>query len=192
MSKKETPIKQNKNFFIIFLASVLVLFILFFFYSKQDDVINKISTKDIPTPSLISISDWKTYNNKEYSFSIKYPKDFKLEIGDGSEFDLPPSKYTGLIPSYILLSKNDVVISINPEGYFGTQYIYQKLEAKYDFVDGKKVSIYSETDKFNNRIHNLYNFSGLSKATNFSIVTEFREYNSDLVRQIISTLKFIN
>jgi hypothetical protein len=192
MSKKETPIKQNKNFFTILLVLVLVLFVLFFFYFKPKEQTNKVSIKNTPITSPISIGDWKTYSNKGYSFSIRYPKDFKLEIGNGSEDDLPPSKYTGLIPSYILLSKNDVEISINPEGYYGTQYIYQKSEAEYGYIDGKKVSIYSETDKFNNRMHNLYNFSELNKAPNFSIVTEFHKNNSDLVHQIISTLKFIN
>lgn len=31
---------------------------------------------------IIDTSDWKTYNNTKYTYSIKYPKDFRIEEGD--------------------------------------------------------------------------------------------------------------
>ena len=38
----------------------------------------------VPTSSVISTADWKTYENKDLGFSFKYPKNYIVDINDSS------------------------------------------------------------------------------------------------------------
>jgi hypothetical protein len=84
--------KKSTIFLLIFLAIFFTstLYLLYLNFLKPTTTIFTPQTGIIPTESSIptaiptsnSTADWKTYEDKKAGFSIKYPKDWKLSVGD--------------------------------------------------------------------------------------------------------------
>ena len=192
----ETPqIANKKNNFLISLLSILLLLACiiagFFAYQTQKLVseITKIKIQNIPsptaTPTVDPISNWPTYTNDDYHFSVKYNPNFTPEevlnqseqlilIGFGSKknngFDIEvlnankiefyENKLTGLFTESI-----DKKETIKVDGVNATKLTYKAIVV-IDKMDFSKVII---------------------KKDNFDYVITAL---SDDINQIISTFKF--
>ncbi len=76
MTKKKTPIKQNKNFLIVLLSSVLVIGLsIIFINNKQRDVV-KPDTRN-----------WNTYKSDTYNFEFKYPPTWTQVLYQSEKMD---------------------------------------------------------------------------------------------------------
>jgi hypothetical protein len=87
-----TPPKQNNNIFkllffiaIFVLIAVVVIAIVLIKKPNKETTINDNSIQTIEETGSMAVKednktkDWKTYENKEYGFSIKYPKEFLIK-----------------------------------------------------------------------------------------------------------------
>ncbi|NQU99642.1 MAG: hypothetical protein HQ538_02800 [Parcubacteria group bacterium] len=83
--------KDKRIYFIIFVVFVLILLgvlYYFVFYSKDEDevevdVIEEVAEEVAEDSDEIDMSNWQTYENEEYGFSLKYPEGWeKNEIDD--------------------------------------------------------------------------------------------------------------
>lgn len=50
----------------------------------KDDTIDPVEASPSVSPSVVSTTDWKTYENKDLGFSVKYPSDFTMNVQNGS------------------------------------------------------------------------------------------------------------
>lgn len=166
-----------------------------------------------PTPTPHLTTDWKTYTNTEYGYSIKYPKDWKFETNTVPElgFYVTFSKInrdgTDRIPS----SNISVLIVHNPRELSLEEWLLEKTEfmpgsgkeVRKDIYklsyDGSPSTIYVDGTKA---------YKWLSKAGNRQVVFErdrtiysvgtllqnrkFEEETKDIFDLILSTFKFLD
>lgn len=172
----------------IFFTSTLVL-IKLNYLKPQPTTIS--TTSIIPTVSVDPLSDWKTYENKEYGFEFKYPSNYQIKIiGDGinlqknntrallyiSKFDNPNSleinQWFENQPKQDIQAIKDThtMTKIVVGGHVGLKFIKKQSEIGYkDFIIiiGNGTSVY------------YLNFGPLEDEVNIS-------------NQILSTFKFTN
>jgi len=88
--------------------------------TKQEEII--VFVKPSPTPTPENISEWKTYTNEKYGFSLKHPKFLSLKEKQGISFVDNSSNIDGIILSGTFSGTNftntvltiDLSLEINP------------------------------------------------------------------------------
>lgn len=128
------------------------------------------------TNSTVSTSDWKTYENKEYGFSIKVPKEIvsnygsckwneeKQQYREGNDHSYRP--VNALVPTKIFEDNNIVYIS--------TEY-YHELTGKTEEIDG---------------ISHYYYFSGCEKVDNsLSLLEDNQNHYEQDWKFIVTTVQ---
>lgn len=207
-------IPQNKNFFKIVLLVVLGLIVVAgAVYAGiqigKKQVAGGLSTKATPTPipqptsipTLIPTPDetanWKTYENSDLSFQLKYPADLVLKekkVLDPVKLNFSIENDSLLINSSVyqmdILQLKDWVVEHGPNGKSGINYfpsaekITSSTRGNYstvefdDYIPGQSTLIHSIA------------FSLNRKAYVFTLVKSAD--SGKLFDQILSTFKFLN
>lgn len=86
---------------------------------------NANSSIEIPTPTIDEMSNWKSYNDVNYPFSIKYPKDWNLRTTYGKSVNnVNNGRVSGIdISSNLTYGSTIVVNIIDPQGKNLNEYI---------------------------------------------------------------------
>ncbi len=142
---------------IIFSLLVLVGFLVHQNYQLKRQVVNNKEAEDSnlstsPTPEANTLSDWETYSNQKYGYSIKYPQAGTIfEVGESSDLPVDQWQATGIRLSFleiqILAYKNKD--NLSSQGYAEkeapkltlsnkkTTSVGGKLAYQYDYIDNR-------------------------------------------------------
>lgn len=186
--------KPKSNNFLVVLLSVLLLLSVsiagFFAYQTQTLVKELTSLKSSPTPvsstepTLDSTTDWKTYTNAKYGFSFEYPKDSIIKtdmiLADGS------IEFSNFI--FLLEKTNDTLANYvnklkDTNGAIPTNKLVDKFET-VEWIGSYKNAPTHYKSILNNGL--VFNFG----ITNIDDMTQFVIDETNLLNQILSTLKF--
>lgn len=198
MTKKKTPIKQNKNILVVLLSAILFLGLSYLYISQKQSQKSRSATttpnfqevvKILPTPP--SITKWQKYTDMENGdFSFEYPSFMHNFIDDTSR-----SRYSGT-------NIEGVKTMINGDIEYQTWYVwstekfsYGNYEHRIDIqvtgpiIDTTKISI---TDWIKSKNWpsdgEVEEIAGISKITKVnlagkeSVTSTFREYGSKYPR----------
>lgn len=210
----EKPVKPN--FIIILLSVFLIIAVLiagFFAYQTQNLVkeLNTVKIVSVPTAiaTVVPTStpdatiDWKTYTNKEYNFTIKYPSDAKLRVSQTESndrmlvvaFDSPNAVFDHLFKS----GGYSFQISMQTQKNFNTldEYLlFQKEHSMYEDVLPKTYNNVKGYAFKNDKGYPGWNFTfrGFLTKNNdlYYTINYFTDDSVDTFDQILSTFKFTN
>ena len=144
--------KGKKIYFIVFMVFVLILLgvLYYFVFYKKDEV--KIDseeesiTEEVKSEEEIDISDWKTYKNEEYGYSLRYPAFYS----ENSSYNTWVTKNNeiSLLGEWGVNKKQETIftISIYPEekekfviDYYNYTITNEKIELRNELL-AKKLS----------------------------------------------------
>lgn len=208
---------KQSNFLTILLSVLLLLAVSvagFFAYQtqrlvaelkiKNEELIVKTPEQTVePVATSSSTVDptanWKTYTNKVFNFSFKYPSEYQLT--DNLQESTDPLAWT--TKKYIQLdnsiNKCTMSMMISPDG-FGPWFPNKTLSLGYGFDTG--FYVVTETSSMENLTENIYNLviNGIDSKAPYTFLAfancpdnqTNRTYLDNLIRQILSTFKFAN
>jgi hypothetical protein len=155
------------------------------------------------TPTIDPTANWKTYTNKEYNLTIKYPSDAKLRISQSESndkmllvaFDSPNAVFDRLFKS----GGYSFEISMQTQKNFNTlnEYLlFQKEHSMYEEVLPKTYNNVNGYTFKNDKGYSGLNFTyrGFVAKNNelYYTINYFTDDSVDMFNQILSTFKFTN
>ena len=205
-------LRKSKGFAHLFLLVVIVIVGIggILYYSWQKGLIRITPSQEVsPTPTPDPTTDWKTYKNAKYGYTIKYPPDYRIEIKNQDLVILyppqhPQSKF-GYITIYRLREKKYLE---NTEEYFDKLLNFYP-KPTYRIVDESKkrfklngLEVFSFRFEYLER--EIKSVKLLKENLGFSIdflgghlnenkgLSTNEYYNIETFDQILSTFKFID
>jgi hypothetical protein len=204
-----TPVKSNSPLLMVFIV-IILLFALgaagYFAYQnwqlkQQISQVQPTPTPQItPTTTPDPTADWKTYTNSVYSYSFKYPNDWKTRPFAGSQETIESAKSFSLeteqsdskaqVSAYQLDGNTDLetwITSHGPSGKSG-EIFFPLVENVEKINYGSLTAI-----KFKNSIPGLTGkHTSIATSSNKYVVVFVITNESDLliIDQILSTIKF--
>lgn len=211
-------LKFNRTILIGLIAVTLLAIAAFASYfvlsSNQKRVAPPLTTA---TPTPASIADWKTYNNREYGFSFRYPPNFTLteskEVNDLTDHD--GNKVTAVYNNYSfstgLMIKNGnkeepdwsgfgiIVIPTNGKTIL-EEYDNKNPQSVYGPTKVKILPTYGNADEVaeveNTQIAKLFrkdgNFYSFAHFQDALTLPDGSDSITPYFEQILSTFKFTN
>jgi len=179
----ELDIKANNHkweklaaFVIIFIFGLMAVGGLVWFVDNantSDDYVSNVTVKKT-TVTKSEQSDWKTYTNDLFNFSLKYPSTWTLT--DKLQTDIATK---GTAASSLILNNNEkysMVLWVNPDG-FGSEGQSEYVNYENTKVSGSKIILgtrkYTKLTEAEQSI-----MGGTTPATGFRISTSF-SFNGD-------------
>lgn len=129
-------------------------------------------------PSSDPISGWKTYTNEEYSFSLKYPEDRKIEESENKIFEFVTISQKYPKPNIQIFPTNAGFLDNNP--YIDSDITKQE-KVKFNGMDATHLLVTSETGL-------EVDYLLVGKNNQYFIIS-YENYDP-LQSQILSTFKF--
>lgn len=196
-----TQCKQKGQFSILILVGILVVATIatgaYFLGKSGKSESTKVVTQpqltpapaEVPIEEIEEISNWKTYTNSKYGYSVKYPETWKITEDSLSETSSLIVK--GQPFKIIRIRKGEGInteITINPEGLivFNPNPEAQKVTGK---VGKMNVTRYYFTNNIGVLVE-WYRDFGNTKLTVFTIETYINKDDLKTVNQILSTFRF--
>ncbi|MFH0936792.1 MAG: PsbP-related protein [Candidatus Daviesbacteria bacterium] len=188
------------------------------FYIKQNSLIKSqsqnsgilsqapqltVDSQSTPTPSLISsassneISNWKTYTNDKYYYSVKYPSNwFLTEIQDSTTVNIDNSPISSLSPTQELPKTMQIRIGRIQEKHISP---WKPTSADYaiDPIIVGGITGTKYTDKKPDKVDGLFHSIALIDSGNISYVIIYTNYDNkgthdQIFDQILSSFKFLD
>ncbi|MFA6519140.1 MAG: hypothetical protein WCV93_05875 [Candidatus Shapirobacteria bacterium] len=189
------------KFIFLFIPAIFIVLLLASISSKYQLIPKTTPIPVLPTPTSTPITSWKTYENQQYSFEIRYPDNFSQPVtsrlDNGSRIEIKSNDYEEKFINenfgYDTVSGIKLLITVDnnrcselPRGTVGILTKQVKLNNQYPAVieylsnepADKIRSINISTDTYCISIQTIY-----SKA--------YENKWSTLFNQILSTFSFI-
>lgn len=112
--------------------------------SKQtNEVVQETTTPLLSTT--IDTSDWKTYHNEEYGYTIKYPNEYEISYQDTTDTLAIKKIVREFTPDY-----GGIIIGIerNPKNLSFDEYFDGQRAPKYSILEGRKLILPNEPEYF--------------------------------------------
>lgn len=195
MDQPITPVTPKKYFplwpliILVFLLLGITAFLAYQNLQLQKQIVS-FQTQPSPSPesTIDPTSNWKTYTNTKYGFSIKYPGNWSVKeslIASDEKIN-GIKKYQTELESP--LEENKVsLISINPEGGKNLN-VNPTMKYVETTVGGIKAKLYSFSHDTGFK---FYGYFESEKYPEFSITVDGR-INDDQINQILSTFQFLD
>jgi hypothetical protein len=159
------------------------------------------SSSPVAQPIADPTANWKTYTNKEYGFTVKYPSDAKLRISQSESsdrmlvvaFDSPNAIFDHLFKS----GGYSFEISMQTQKNFNTldEYLsFQKEHSMYENILPKTynnvIGYLFKNDKGYSGLNFIYQGFVAKNNDLFYTINYFTDEDLDMFNQILSTFKF--
>jgi len=200
----ETPKKSNKKLFLIVGLVILMLVLMaggigaYFLMRGQEEASPTPTPEAVATPTPTAspdpTADWEIYNSEEYKFSFRYPKNWRLGLfpAGGSKSDVfDGGAYIISVDNAKLLNSYDgkfSMISFKPE--LDESLFNPKSEIGKALFNGKEVVTRSFINNVGNTVV-IYTDLNIESLPNFSINTNYRDEDSEIITQILESFEFL-